>query len=102
MTPSAHRGAFQSAAAVGFRNLIFQAEIVEQRFRAACCPIMISRPPAMRSKQSMGLLPSNLLLLNLILPIAVIFSTPTGHYTQNPNCECDGDVAPTTEHAPVG
>jgi len=48
---------------MGFRNLVFQAEIVEQRFRAVVLPIMISRPPTTEIQRSMS--PSNMLLLNL-------------------------------------
>jgi hypothetical protein len=39
---------------VGLRNLIFQAKVIEQRFGAVVLPIMISRPPKIRIKQSMG------------------------------------------------
>jgi len=41
------------------------------------------------------MLSSNTLLLNLILLIDVTFSTPTGHYTQNPVNERNGDLSPT-------
>jgi len=37
-----------------FGNLIFQPELVEQRFRAVVLPITISRPPTIGIKQSMG------------------------------------------------
>jgi hypothetical protein len=32
----------RSAADVGFTNLIFQAEVAEERFRTRCCRIMIA------------------------------------------------------------
>ena len=37
-----------------FRNLIFQAEVVKQGFRAVYRPIMISRPPTMEIQRSMS------------------------------------------------
>ena len=35
-------------------NLIFQAEVVDSASERSCCPIMISRPPTIGIKQSMG------------------------------------------------
>jgi hypothetical protein len=43
------------------------------------------------------MLSSNTLLLNLILLIDVTFSTPTGHYAQNPF-----RFLPTSTHGPNG
>jgi hypothetical protein len=46
----AHKGKadvfFDESQQVGLRNLIVQAEVVEQGSERSCCPIMISRPPA--------------------------------------------------------
>jgi hypothetical protein len=68
---------FDEPQQVGLRNLTLQAEVIEQRFGAIVLPIMISRPPRIKIKQSMGrMLSSNMLLLNLILLIDVTFSTP--------------------------
>ena len=53
---------------------------------------MISRPPTIRIKQSMRMLSSNMLLLNLIPLIDVTFSTPTGDYTNNLLAESPGQV----------
>jgi hypothetical protein len=47
------------------------------------------------------MLPSNMLLLNLILPIDVTFSTPTGDYTHNPVNEYNGDAAPAETGGPL-
>jgi hypothetical protein len=45
------------------------------------------------------MLPSNMLLLNLTPLIDMTFSTPTGHYTQNPpgrHFECNRDFSQTS------
>ena len=65
----------------GLRNLIFQAEVVEQRFRAVVLPHHDQQASDDRNQTKHGrMLPSNMLLLNLILPIDVTFSTPTPVY----------------------
>ena len=70
---------------VGFRNLIFQPEVVEQRFRAVVLPHHDQQASNDQNQTEHGqMLSSSMLLLNLILLIDVTFSTPTGHYTQNP------------------
>ena len=66
-------------------NLIFQAEVVEQRFGAVVLPHHDQQSSDDENPTKHGrMLLSNMLLLNLILLIDVTFSTPTGHYTQNP------------------
>src|SRR6058998_3096695 len=65
-------------------NLIFQAEVVEQRFRAVVLPHHDQQASDDRNQTEHGrMLPSNMLLLNRILLIDVTFSTPTGDYTHN-------------------
>ena len=64
-------------------NLIFQAEVVEQRLTAGVMShqdqqASDDRNPAQHGKE---LFPSNMLLRNLILLIEVTFSTPTGEFT---------------------
>src|SRR5437879_13130893 len=59
-------------------NLIFQTEIVEQRFRAVVLPHHDQQASDDRNQTEHGqMLSSNMLLLNLILLIDVTFSTPT-------------------------
>src|SRR6266853_4723399 len=59
-------------------NLIFQTEIVEQRFRAVVLPHHDQQASDDRNQTQHGrMLSSNMLLLNLILLIDVTFSTPT-------------------------
>jgi len=73
---------FDEPQQVGFRNLIFQAEVVEQRFRAVVLPHHDQQASDDRNQTEHGrMLSSNMLLLNLILLIDVTFSTPTGDYT---------------------
>src|ERR1022692_152583 len=63
-------------------NLIFQAEIVEQRFGAVVLPHHDQQSSDDENQTEHGPMPSsNTLLLNLILLIEVTFSTPTGDYT---------------------
>src|SRR5713226_5528278 len=69
---------FDEPQQVGFRNLIFQAEVVEQRFRAVVLPHHDQQASDDRNQTEHGrMLSSNMLLLNLILLIDVTFSTPT-------------------------
>ena len=64
------------------RNLIFQAEVIEQRFGAVVLPHHDQQASDDENQTEHGrMLSSNMLLLNLILLIDVTFSTPTGHYT---------------------
>ena len=73
---------FDEPQQVGLRNLIFQAEVVEQRFRAVVLPHHDQQASDDQNQTEHGrMLPSNMLLLNLILLIDVTFSTPTGDYT---------------------
>src|SRR5438034_5517617 len=59
-------------------NLIFQAEVVEQRFRAVVLPHHDQQASDDRNQTEHGrMLSSNMLLRNLILLIDVTFSTPT-------------------------
>ena len=63
---------------VVFRNLIFQAEVIEQRFRAVVLPHHDQQASDDQNQTEHGrMLSSNMLLLNLILLIDVTFSTPT-------------------------
>jgi hypothetical protein len=72
---------FDEPQQVGFRNLIFQAEVVEQRFRAVVLPHHDQQASDDRNQTEHGrMLSSNMLLLNLILLIDVTFSTPTPGY----------------------
>src|ERR1700730_5392577 len=85
----AHKGKvdvfFDEPQQVALRNLIFQAEIIEQRFGA----VVLSHHDQQASEdwnqtEHGRMLSSNMLLLNLILLIDVTFSTPTPDCTQNP------------------
>src|SRR5438128_6397542 len=67
----------------GFRNLIFQPEVVEQRFRAVVLSHHDQQASDDQNQTEHGqMLSSNMLLLNLIPLIDVTFSTPTGIFTQ--------------------
>jgi hypothetical protein len=67
---------------VGLRNLIFQAEVVEQGFRAVVLSHHDQQSSDDQNPTEHGqILPSSTLLLNLILLIEVTFSTPTGVLT---------------------
>src|SRR5713226_5778414 len=69
---------FDESQQVGLRKLIFQAEVVEQRFRAVVLPHHDQQASDDRNQTEHGrMLSSNMLLLNLILLIDVTFSTPT-------------------------
>ena len=73
---------FDEPQQVGLRNLIFQAEVVEQRFGAVVLPHHDQQASDDQNQTEHGqMLSSNMLLLNLILLIDVTFSTPTGDYT---------------------
>ena len=62
-------------------NLIFQAEVVEQRFRAVVLPHHDQQASDDRNQTEHGwMLSSNMLLRNLILLIDVTFSTPTTNF----------------------
>jgi hypothetical protein len=80
------------------RNLIFQAEIVEQRFRTRVLPHHKQQASENYDPEKHGkeLFLHNMLPLYLGLQITVTFSTPTGDYTQNPVNERNRDVTPTT------
>src|SRR5713226_8215777 len=87
---------FDEPQQVGFRNLIFQAEVVEQRFRAVVLPHHDQQASDDRNRTEHGrMLSSNMLLLNLILLIDVTFSTPTGNFTHDRN----GDKSNRADHA---
>src|SRR5437763_172836 len=59
-------------------NLIFQTEVVEQRFTAVVLPHHDQQASDDRNQTEHGrMLSSNMLLRNLILLIDVTFSTPT-------------------------
>src|SRR6266704_1336254 len=61
-----------------FRNLIFQPEVVEQRFRAVVLSHHDQQASDDQNQTKHGqMLSSSMLLLNLILLIDVTFSTPT-------------------------
>src|SRR6266550_8049071 len=61
-----------------FGNLIFQTEVVEQRFTAVVLPHHDQQASDDRNQTEHGrMLSSNMLLRNLILLIDVTFSTPT-------------------------
>src|SRR3954469_17084613 len=64
---------------MGFRNLIVQSEVIEQRFGAVVLPHH-DQQSSDDQNPTEHMLPSNMLLLNLILLIDVTFSTPTGVY----------------------
>src|SRR5207237_9023465 len=62
-------------------NLIFQTEVVEQRFTAVVLPHHDQQASDDRNQTEHGrMLSSNMLLRNLILLIDVTFSTPTPDY----------------------
>src|SRR5437867_11215922 len=61
-----------------FRNLIFQPEVVEQRFRAVVLSHHDQQDSDDQNQTEHGqMLSSSMLLLNLILLIDLTFSTPT-------------------------
>ena len=63
---------------VGLRNMIFQAEVIEQRFGAVVLPHHDQQASDDENPTEHGqMLSSSTLLLNLILRIDVTFSTPT-------------------------
>src|SRR2546423_15380849 len=65
-------------------NLIFQTEVVEQRFTAVVLPHHDQQASDDRNQTEHGrMLSSNMLLLNLILLIDVTFSTPTPVYNSS-------------------
>src|SRR5713101_5915741 len=69
---------FDEPQEVGFRNLIFQAEVIEQRFGAVVLPHHDQQASDDENQTEHGRMPSsNTLLLNLIPLIDVTFSTPT-------------------------
>src|SRR4029077_7513409 len=75
---------FNQPEQMSLRNLIFQAEVIEQRFGAVVLPHHDQQASDDRNQTEHGrMLPSNMLLLNLIQLIDVTFSTPTGDSTQN-------------------
>ena len=81
----AHKGKadvlFDEPQQMGLGNLIFQAEVVEQRFGAVVLPHHDQQASDDQNQTEHGrMLPSNMLLLNLILLIDVTFSTPTPVY----------------------
>ncbi len=77
---------FNEPQQVGLRDLIFQAEVVEQRFRAVVLPHHDQQASDDRNQTEHGrMLPSNMLLLNFILLIDVTFSTPTGFINNGGN-----------------
>jgi hypothetical protein len=77
---------------VGLRNLIFQAEEIEQSFRAVVLPHHDQQASDDQNPtEHERMLFSNMLLLNLILLIDVTFSTPTPVYDNNGyNCPRSG------------
>ena len=76
---------FDEPQQMSLRNLIFQAEVVEQRFRAVVLPHHDQQASDDRNQTEHGrMLSSTMLLLNLILLIDVTFSTPTPDFTKNP------------------
>ena len=67
-----------------FRNLIFQPEVLEQRFGAVVLSHHDQQASDDQNQTEHGqMLSSSMLLPNLILLIDVTFSTPTLDYTQN-------------------
>ena len=70
---------------MGLRNLIFQAEVIEQRFRAVVLPHHDQQASDDENPVEHGQdhFSSNMLLPNLILLIDVTFSTPTPVYVNN-------------------
>src|SRR2546423_9441147 len=68
-------------------NLIFQTEVVEQRFTAVVLPHHDQQASDDRNQTEHGrMLSSNMLLRNLILLIDVTFSTPTPVLNSHKNC----------------
>jgi hypothetical protein len=66
-------------------NLIFPAEVVEQRFGTVVLPHHDQQASDDQNSTKHGrMLSSNMLFAEFHLPIAVTFSTPTGHFTQIP------------------
>jgi hypothetical protein len=66
-------------------NLIFQAEIIEQRFGAVVLPHHDQQASDNENPTEHGqMLSSNMPLLNFILLIDVTFSTPTDVYANHP------------------
>jgi hypothetical protein len=66
---------------MGFRNLIFQTEVVEQRFGAVVLPHHNQQASDDEHHiEYVQMLSSDMLLRNLIPLIDVTFSTPTGSY----------------------
>src|SRR6202521_2231525 len=97
--PLSHKGKadvlFNEPQQVGLRNLIFQAEVIEQRFGAVVLPHHGQQSSDDENQTEHGQMPSsNMLLLNFILLIDVTFSTPTGHNTQNPSNELHRSLTP--------
>src|SRR5437870_11944716 len=77
-------------------NLIFQTEVVEQRFTAVVLPHHDQQASDDRNQTEHGrMLSSNMLLRNLILLIDVTFSTPTGVCAQNPVASVRAIFSPT-------
>ena len=69
---------FDESQQVGFRNLIFQPEVVEQRFGAVVLSHHDQQASDDQNQTKHGqMLSSSMLLLILILLIDVTFSTPT-------------------------
>jgi hypothetical protein len=70
---------------VGFRDLVFQTEVIEQRFGAVVLPHHDQQASEDRNQTEHGrMLSSNMLPPILIPLIEATFSTPTGIYTHNP------------------
>src|SRR6266567_1362018 len=67
------------------RNLIFQTEVVEQRFRTGMVPHHDEQASENGNPERHVQLPCNMLPPYLCLLIAVTFSTPTGDYTSDPD-----------------
>src|SRR6058998_474440 len=63
------------------RNLIFQTEVVEQRFRTGMVPHHDEQASENGNPERHVQLPCNMLPPYLCLLIAVTFSTPTGDFT---------------------
>src|SRR5207245_3213697 len=70
---------------VGFRDLVFQAEVIKQRFGAVVLPHHDQQASDNENQtKHVRMLSSNMLLPNLIPLIDVTFSTPSGDNAQNP------------------
>src|ERR1700687_2132834 len=75
---------FNEPQQMSLRNLIFQAEVIEQRFGAVVLSHHDQQASGDRNQtEHVQMLSSNTLLLNLILLIDVTFSTPTGCYNSS-------------------